>query len=59
MPRLARPSGAILVLVAVTLSAMLMEGASMDWSAIYMREVFASGPFVAGLAVASSPSARR
>jgi MFS family permease len=51
-PRFARPSGAILILVAVTLSAMLMEGASMDWSAIYMRDVFATGPFVAGLAVA-------
>ena len=44
VPRFARPTGAILILVAVTLSAMLMEGASMDWSAIYMREVFASGP---------------
>jgi MFS family permease len=50
-PRLARPSGAILILVAVTLSAMLMEGASMDWSAIYMRDVFAAAPFLAGLAV--------
>lgn len=52
-PPLARPSGPILILVAVTLSAMLMEGASMDWSAIYMREVFAAGPFMAGLAVAA------
>lgn len=52
-PRLARPTAAILVLVAVTLSAMLMEGASMDWSAIYMRNVFGSGPFLAGFAVAA------
>ena len=52
VPRLARPSGPILILVAVTLSAMLMEGASMDWSAIYMRDIFAAGPFLAGLAVA-------
>ena len=51
-PRFARPTGAILMLVAVTLSAMLMEGAGIDWSAIYMRDVFATGPFVAGLAVA-------
>lgn len=51
-PRFARPTLPILVLVAVTLSAMLMEGAGMDWSAIYMRSVFESGPFVAGLAVA-------
>jgi MFS family permease len=31
---------------------MLMEGASIDWSAIYMRDVFAMPPFVAGLTVA-------
>jgi MFS family permease len=48
----ARPTLPILILVAVTLSAMLMEGASMDWSAIYMRAVFDSGPFVAGFTVA-------
>lgn len=51
-PRLARPTLPILVLVAVTLSAMLMEGASIDWSAIYMRTVFDAGPFVAGCTVA-------
>ena len=51
--RFARPTAAILVLVGVTLSAMLMEGASMDWSAIYMRNVFDSGPFLAGFAVAA------
>jgi MFS family permease len=51
-PRFAVPSLAIGVLVAVTLSAMIMEGASMDWSAIYMRNVFASEPFLAGFAVA-------
>ncbi|MGO6743842.1 MFS transporter [Rhizobium ruizarguesonis] len=47
-----RPTGAILVLVAITLSAMLMEGAGQDWSAIYMRQIFQSNPFVAGVAVA-------
>ncbi|MGX8007913.1 MFS transporter [Mesorhizobium sp. ORM8.1] len=51
-PMFARPTLPILVLVAVTLSAMLMEGASMDWSAIYMRTVFESGPLVAGFTVA-------
>lgn len=50
--RFALPTAAIFVLVAVTLSAMLMEGAGMDWSAIYMRNVFESGPFTAGSAVA-------
>ncbi len=52
-PRYARPTGAILILVAVTLSAMLMEGASLDWSAIYMRSVFEAGPFLSGFAVAA------
>ncbi|RWB53531.1 MFS transporter [Mesorhizobium sp.] len=51
-PMFARPTLPILVLVAVTLSAMLLEGASIDWSAIYMRTVFDSGPFVAGFTVA-------
>ena len=49
----AAPTAAIMVLVAVTLCAMLLEGASMDWSAIYMRNVFAAGPFLSGFAVAT------
>ena len=54
------PTAAILVLVAVTLSAMIMEGAGIDWSAIYMRDVFAAAPFLAGLrGGGSSPSRRR
>lgn len=52
-PRFARPTWPILVLVSVTLSAVLMEGASMDWSAIYMRSVFEAGPFLSGFAVAT------
>jgi MFS family permease len=51
-PRFAAPTGAIMVLVAVTLSAMLLEGASWDWSAIYMRNIFNPGPFLTGVAVA-------
>ena len=51
-PRFAAPTLPILVLVAVTIPAMLLEGASMDWSAIYMRDTFAAGPFLAGIAVA-------
>ncbi len=53
-PMFARPSLAILVLVGVSISAMVMEGASIDWSAIYMVEVFATAPFMGGLAVASA-----
>jgi MFS family permease len=51
-PRVARPTWPILVLVAVTLSAVLMEGAGLDWSAIYMTDLWGSEAFVAGLAVA-------
>ncbi|MFP5405110.1 MAG: MFS transporter, partial [Gammaproteobacteria bacterium] len=51
-PHFARPTRGIMVLVAVTLCAMVMEGAGADWSAIYMRDVFGAAPFVAGFAVA-------
>jgi MFS family permease len=51
-PRFALPSLAIAVLVVVTLSAVVMEGAGIDWSAIYMRDEFAVSPFIAGFAVA-------
>ncbi|MEO6300892.1 MAG: MFS transporter [Paracoccaceae bacterium] len=51
-PKFATPTPAILILVVVTISAMLLEGASMDWSAIYMRDSFAAGPFLSGIAVA-------
>lgn len=51
-PRLALPTWPILVLVLATLSAMLLEGAGADWSAIYMRDEFQTAPFIAGLAVA-------
>ena len=57
-PRFARPTGAIVLLVSVTMSAMIMEGASIDWSAIFMRNVFASEPFVAGFAVALGAGAQ-
>ncbi|WP_394151684.1 MFS transporter [Loktanella salsilacus] len=53
-PAIARPTKAIMVLVGVSLSAMLLEGASIDWSAIYMRSVFDALPFLGGLAVATS-----
>ncbi|QDZ12315.1 MFS transporter [Devosia ginsengisoli] len=52
-PHFARPTLPIMMLVAVCLSAMLMEGAGIDWSAIYMRNMFAAEPFWAGIAVAT------
>lgn len=54
--KFAWPTPPILMLVAATFGAMLMEGAGIDWSAIYMRDVFASSPFLCGLAVAAGAS---
>jgi Major Facilitator Superfamily len=51
-PHFAVPTMAIMMLVAVTLSAMIMEGAGIDWAAIYMRDVFEASPFLSGFAVA-------
>lgn len=53
VPRVAAPTLAILLLVVVTMPAMLLEGASMDWSAIYMRDTFAADKFWQGIAVSS------
>jgi MFS family permease len=57
-PRFARPTLAILVLVCVTMAAVMMEGAGIDWSAIYMRDVFQAEPFLAGFAVALGAGAQ-
>jgi MFS family permease len=51
--RFARPTWGVLMLVTVALSAMVLEGAGADWSAIYMRDVFGASPFLAGVAVAT------
>jgi len=48
----ARPTLAIGTLVLFSLSGLVLEGAGIDWSAIYMRDVFSAVPFVSGLAVA-------
>ncbi|MEO8153871.1 MAG: MFS transporter [Rhizobacter sp.] len=48
----ARPTLAIGVLVLFSISGLVLEGAGIDWSAIYMRDVFGAEPFVSGLAVA-------
>ena len=57
-PHFAVPTMAIMVLVAVTLSAMIMEGAGIDWAAIYMRDVFSASPFLSGFAVALGAGAQ-
>jgi MFS family permease len=56
--KFAWPTPPILMLVVATLGAMLMEGAGIDWSAIYMRDVFDSSPFICGLAVAAGATAQ-
>ena len=48
----ARPTLAIMALVLFSLSGLVLEGAGIDWSAIYMRDVFVAAPFLSGLAVA-------
>jgi MFS family permease len=57
-PRFAAPTLGIMVLVAVTLAAMVMEGAYMDWSAIYMTKIFGAAPFLAAMAVAVGAGAQ-
>jgi len=54
----ARPTLAIGALVLFSLSGLVLEGAGIDWSAIYMRDVFESVPFVSGLAVATGAFAQ-
>ena len=41
-----------------SLSGLVLEGAGIDWSAIYMRDVFDTAPFIGGLAVATGAFAQ-
>ncbi len=50
-PKFIAPTKGILVIVACTLSAMLLEGAGIDWSVIFMRNTFDVSPFTNGLAL--------
>jgi MFS family permease len=52
-PRWSLPTAGIMLLVACCASALLLEGAGIDWSAIYMRDVFQSGASVSALAVSA------
>ena len=54
----ARPTLAIAALVLFSLSGLVLEGAGIDWSAIYMRDVFDAVPFLSGLAVATGALAQ-
>ena len=42
----------IFFLVVFSLSAMLVEGASIDWSVIFMRDIFNTVPLISGLSLA-------
>ncbi|MFO1336878.1 MAG: MFS transporter [Burkholderiaceae bacterium] len=55
---MARPTWAIMALVLFSLSGLVLEGAGIDWSAIYMRDAFGAAPFVSGLAVATGSFAQ-
>ncbi|PDS39476.1 MFS transporter [Rhizobium anhuiense] len=52
VPLVAFPTIGLLPLCLIGAAPLLAEGASVDWSAIYMRDVFAVEPFVGGLSVA-------
>ena len=46
-----KPTKAVMALVVLTFSPMLLESASIDWSVIYMRDIFFTPPFINGLAI--------
>jgi MFS family permease len=48
-PKIAFPSWGLLPLCIIGMAAFLCEGVSVDWSAIYMRDIFHSEPFIGGL----------
>jgi MFS family permease len=50
-PRIAFPTIGLLPLCLIGAAPLLVEGAGVDWSAIYMRDVFAVEPFIGGLGV--------
>jgi MFS family permease len=48
-PLVALPTLALMPLCIIGIAAFLVEGAGIDWSAIYMRDVFSVEPFIGGL----------
>lgn len=51
-PLIAFPSWGLIPLCLIGIAAFLVEGSGIDWSAIYMRDVFAAPPFLGGLGLA-------
>ena len=52
-PLLVRPRGPLLVLAAAAFAVLLCEGATADWSAVFLRENLHAGPATAGAAFAA------
>jgi MFS family permease len=50
-PRFAVPTMALLPLCLIGAAPLFVEGAGVDWSAIYMRDVFGVEPFIGGMSV--------
>jgi MFS family permease len=50
-PRIALPNLGLLPLCIIAIAAFLIEGTGIDWSVIYMRDVFDVPPFVGGLSL--------
>jgi MFS family permease len=50
-PRIAFPTIALAALCVIGAAPLLVEGAGIDWSAIYMRDTFHSAPFIGGMSV--------
>jgi MFS family permease len=48
-PLIAFPNWGLIPLCIIGMAAFLIEGSGVDWSAIYMRDVFHAAPFVGGL----------
>nr|WP_316642494.1 MFS transporter [uncultured Roseateles sp.] len=57
-PHFARPTAGIMGLVVLSLSALVLEGAGIDWSAIYMRDAMNAAPYLGALAVATGAFAQ-
>lgn len=57
-PHFAKPTAGIMGLVALSLSALVLEGAGIDWSAIYMRDAVHAAPYLGALAVATGALAQ-
>jgi len=51
MPLVAFPTIGLLPLCLIGAAPLLVEGAGIDWSAIYMRDVFKVEPFIGGLSI--------